>query len=223
MRPLHLFLLLLLAVGTARNASAIDPPADRGAAVYARICGACHLPDPRQDRPARAIGVDGGVLRALETIGSMRFLQSGMTAREIADVQAFLDTFAVGYVADVRALNGNWFDPASEGQGFSLALTADGSVSALFFGHRDDGSNLFLVGGAARRPRFGQTIDIPMSGVSGGRFTAFDPARVRYDDWGTLRLRFETCTRATAELVGRDGRQVLTLQPLTLIEGLDCE
>jgi hypothetical protein len=221
MRTLHVCLALLLSIGG--DALALDRAAERGAEVYQRVCAMCHLPDPREDRPARAIGVDGGVLRALETIGAMRFVLGRLTTQEIVDVQAWLDTFAAGYIRDVRALNGNWFDPASAGQGLSLALSSDSGLSALFFGHRDDGGNLILVGATATRPRYGQTIEIPLSTVSGGRFTALDPQRIRYEDWGTLRLRFASCTAASAELLGRDGRQVLTLQPLTRIEELACE
>lgn len=217
-------LLVCLAVCLApARAEALDPAAVRGAEVYQRICGMCHLPDPREDRPARAIGVDGGVLRALETIGAMRFVRDRLSTRDIADVQAWLDIFAEGYIGDLRALNGNWFDPATAGQGFSLALLSEGGISVIFFGHRDDGGNLILVGAAERRPRFGQTVEITLSTVSGGRFTALDPDRIRYEDWGSLRLRFESCAAAMAELVGRDGRQLLALQPLTRIEGLSCE
>jgi hypothetical protein len=216
-------LALATALTPAPGALAQQGDAARGADTYRDVCGMCHLPDPRQDRPARAIGVPGGVLRALETIGPMRFLLDRLSAHDIADVQAWLDTLVEGYIRDPRALNGNWFDPASAGQGLAIAIGRDDALSVLFFGHRDDAGNLLLTGAITRRPRYGEMLSIPLSSVSGGRFTSFDASRIRYEDWGTLTLRFTSCSSAEAELAGRDGRQRLQLVPLTRVDGLACD
>jgi hypothetical protein len=204
---------------------AIAQPGDpvRGAQVYRDVCGMCHLPDPRRDRPARAIGEPGGVLRALETIGPMRFLQSRLSTQDIADVQAWLDTLVDGYIRDVRALNGIWFDPATSGQGFDVNVLSGDRVAVLFYGHRNDGANLILNGITTRRPRYGETFIVELTTVTGGRFGNFDPNLIRRDPWGTLTLRFDTCESASAVLDGTDGRQVMNLQPLTRVEGLTCD
>jgi hypothetical protein len=215
------FAALLFAITGPALAQTGDPV--RGTQVYRDVCGMCHLPDPRQDRPARAIGEPGGVLRALETIGPMRFLQSRLTTQDIADVQAWLDTFAVGYIRDVRALNGIWFEPATSGQGFDFIVTAGDRFAVLFYGHRNDGANLILNGSTTWRPRYGETVVIDLTTVTGGRFGGFDPSQIRRDFWGRLTLRFDSCDRAFATLDGIHGRQVLSLQPLTRVDGLTCD
>ncbi len=215
------FMLLVFAISASAHAQRGDPA--RGVQVYRDVCGMCHLPDPREDRPARAIGVPGGVLRALETIGPMRFLQSRLSTQDIADVQAWLDTLAPGYIRDPRALNGNWFDPATSGQGFDFFVLSEDRFAVLFYGHRNDGANLILGGVTVHRPRYGNPFIVDLTTVTGGRFGNFDPSLIRRDPWGTLTLRFESCERALAVLDGIHGRQVLNLQPLTRIEGLVCD
>lgn len=212
---------LLLFAAQGLSAQGGDPL--RGAQVYREVCGICHLPDPRQDRPARAIGIDRGVLTALETIGAMRFLLARLSAQDIANVQAWLDTFDPRHIRDPRALNGNWFDPATSGQGFDFFVLPGDTFAFMFYGHRNDGRNLILTGVVNRRPRYGETFVIPVVTVTGGRFGLFDPAQIRRDPWGTLSLRFDSCERAAAVLDGRDGRQALDLVPLTRIEGLACD
>ncbi len=211
---------LALSIGVA-SAQTGDPA--RGAQIYRNVCGMCHLPDPRQDRPSRAIGVPGGVLRALETIGPMRFLQSQLTTQDIADVQAWLDTLVDGYIRDVRALNGIWFEPATSGQGFDINVLDNDRFAVMFYGHRNNGANLILNGVTQRRLRYGDTFIVDLTTVTGGRFGNFDPNLIRRDPWGTLTLRFDSCERAVAILDGADGRQVLNLVPLTRIEGLTCD
>lgn len=128
-----------------------------------------------------------------------------------------------GEIRDPRALNGVWFEPATSGQGFDFLVLPGDSFAVLFYGHRDDGTNLILNGVTTRRPRYGETFSIPLTTVTGGRFGNFTADQIRRDPWGTLTLRFDTCERAVAVLDGRDGRQTLTLQPLTRIGGLTCD
>jgi hypothetical protein len=128
-----------------------------------------------------------------------------------------------GEIRDPRALNGVWFEPATSGQGFDFLVLPGDRFVVLFYGFRNDGSNLILNGVSVKRPRYGEAFTVPLDAISGGRFGGFTADQVRRDPWGTLTLRFDSCLVATAVIDGRDGRQTLTLQPLTRIEGLDCD
>lgn len=217
---LNLVLLLLL---TWSSSSPAQPDPARGAALYRQVCAQCHEADPRRDRPRQVIGVPEGVLTALQTISPMRFLQSLLDQRDVEDIQAWLDTLGEGWIRDTRALSASWYDPASAGQGFSFSVLPGDVFSVIFYGHRDDGSNLVLVGSRAQRPRYDEAFEIELIGVRGGRFGGFDPAAMEYPRWGQLQLRFIDCRSAEAWLRGADGEQRLQLQALTPIEGLDCD
>lgn len=205
----------------ARGQATVD--IQRGQQRYAEVCGQCHDLDPRRDRPRQVIGVPDGVRTALQTVSPMRFLQTQLSERDILDIQAWLDTLAPGAIRDTRALSGTWYDPVSSGQGFSFSVVQGDAFAVLFFGHRDDGSNLFLAGSTLQRPRYGELFSVPLLAVEGGRFGGFDPAQIRRPPWGRLDLRFIDCRSAEATLDGTDGRQVLQLRQLTPIEGLSCD
>ena len=218
---LMLALLAALPLDAGAQTSAPDP--QRGQQRYREVCGQCHELDPRQDRPRQAIGVPDGVRTALQTISPMRFLQTQVSERDILDIQAWLDTLAPGAIRDTRALTGSWFDPASSGQGFNFAVIEGDVFAVTFYGHRDDGNNLTLIGTTVHRPRYGEVFSIPILAVQGGRFGGFDPAQIRRPPWGRLDLRFLDCRSAEATLDGLDGRQQLRLVQLTPQQGLSCD
>ncbi|MBL8298892.1 MAG: peptidoglycan DD-metalloendopeptidase family protein [Rhodanobacteraceae bacterium] len=143
----------------------------------------------------------------------------GTVSRHSFTVSAAANTV----IADPRGLIGAWFEPATSGQGFDLHWL-DGDVLLVFFyGHHDDGSNLFLIGTHNGAPRYGVAIDMAMTETRGGRFNALDPAAIRRQPWGTLRLTVNNCASARAELTGADGNSVLSLQRLGRTPGLDCD
>jgi hypothetical protein len=130
---------------------------------------------------------------------------------------------ADGTVPDPRGLAGAWFDPATSGQGLSILWIPGGILTATFFGYRNDGGNLWLLGVRAGPIRFGETLTIPMDLSRGGRFGGFQPSDVVTRRWGTLSLRFDDCSRGLATLDGEDGRQTLVLTKLAGVDGLDCD
>jgi hypothetical protein len=126
-------------------------------------------------------------------------------------------------VRDPRGLAGAWFDPATSGQGLSILWIPGGILTTSFFGYRNDGSNLWLLGIREGPVRFGETMVIPLDLNRGGRFGGFTPSQVERVPWGTLTLRFDTCTSGEAILNGLDGRQTMALTKLVGIEGLGCD
>lgn len=126
-------------------------------------------------------------------------------------------------IGDPRGLIGSWYEPATSGQGFEVQWINGDTLLVYFYGHRDDGSNLFLLGVRQGSFEYGQTLDIPMAATTGGRFNDFDATAIERSQWGTLRLTFDSCERAVAELSGEDGDQALVLDRLGRTTGLDCD
>jgi hypothetical protein len=129
-------------------------------------------------------------------------------------------TIAIG---DVRGLTGAWYDPAQSGQGFEFLWLDGARFVVTFYGHRDDGGNLFLVGTRDAAPAYGQELRLDLVATRGGRFNGFDAAQIRREPWGTLTLRIDACERATATLEGVDGRQSFALVKLAAGPGPSCD
>jgi murein DD-endopeptidase MepM/ murein hydrolase activator NlpD len=143
------------------------------------------------------------------------------------DGQTRSHTFEVGApslaIDDPRGLIGSWYEPATSGQGFEIQWIGGNTLLVYFYGHRDDGSNLFLLGVREGSFEYGQPLDIPLFTTFGGRFNNLDPDTIERADWGTLELTFESCERAMVVLAGEDGEQSLVLERLGRINGLTCE
>ena len=126
-------------------------------------------------------------------------------------------------INDPRGLTGAWYEPATSGQGIELQWLAGERLLLFFYGHRDDGSNLFLVGTRDGRFDYGQEISVPLVVTRGGRFNGLDPMAIRREPWGSVRLVFDSCDAATAVLSGLDGTQALVLERIALAPGLPCD
>ncbi len=126
-------------------------------------------------------------------------------------------------IDDPRGLIGSWYEPATSGQGFEVQWINGDTLMVYFYGHRDDGSNLFLLGVRQGAFEYGQTLDIPMAATTGGRFNDFDATDIERSQWGSLQLTFDSCDSAIAELSGDDGEQTLILERLGRTTGLDCD
>lgn len=126
-------------------------------------------------------------------------------------------------IADPRGLVGAWYEPASSGQGIEVQWLEGDLLLVFFYGHRDNGANLFLTGTHAGRPAYGQSIDIVLTETSGGRFNDFNPASIQRQPWGNMQLNFASCTSAMTALTGINGSKTLQLQRLGRTPGLDCD
>ncbi|MEM1411907.1 MAG: hypothetical protein AAGH19_06055, partial [Pseudomonadota bacterium] len=123
------------------------------------------------------------------------------------------------------SLTGAWYDPATDGQGFTLHHVSHERGVAYFFGYRDDGSDLWLIGTWEEPLSFETTLQIPLRvfqvpfGLSSRGFFNSDPES---QEWGTLTLRLDDCSNGEATLTGLDGTQTLDLQLLAGAAGLPC-
>lgn len=123
---------------------------------------------------------------------------------------------------DVDSLTGAWFDPDTNGQGFTVHRISAQRGLVYFFGFRDDGSDLWLVGVWNEPVVFGQSFTVDLLSFAGGAYQGFLPEDVRSRPWGVLTLRFDDCRGGTATLRGADGFQSLDLQLLAGAFGLPC-
>ncbi|HET7844216.1 MAG TPA: peptidoglycan DD-metalloendopeptidase family protein, partial [Xanthomonadales bacterium] len=126
-------------------------------------------------------------------------------------------------IADPRALAGAWYETTTSGQGIELQWIEGDRLLLFFYGHHDDGTNLFLVGTHDGRFGYGDDVDVPVVATRGGRWNGFDAASIERLPWGTVRLRFADCEHASATLVGADGTKQMALVRLTRTPGLSCD
>ncbi len=147
--------------------------------------------------------------------------ESGVYGMAISKIET--DAPAATAIRDLRGLTGIWYDPARSGQGFEFVWLADGALAATFYGHRDDGSNLFLVGLRTGQFAYTDPLQFTLTVTRGGRFTNFNPATIQNSPWGTLTLKFDSCNTASAILNGLDGTQTFALVPLARQPNLPCD
>lgn len=125
-------------------------------------------------------------------------------------------------VPRLGAVTGSWYDPATAGQGFVLHPIDDKSTVISFYGFEDNGKPLWLTGVGTDLLETGYTTEINMNITSGGNFGSFTPAQISEEPWGTLRLTFDTCSKATAEFDGLSGQQTMSMVRLAGLEGMEC-
>ncbi len=118
-------------------------------------------------------------------------------------------------------ISGLWFDPATQGQGFNLQITA-GGLFGFYYGYGED-EPLWLVfdvlpGDVVLGESMQLDALVPQEGVFGA---PVPPEQGGVAPWGTLTLRFDSCTQAQARLEGLTGIQEFDLMLLVGIDGFD--
>jgi len=120
-------------------------------------------------------------------------------------------------ITNPLALTGLWYETTTSGQGIEVQWLNGDLMVVFFYGHRDNGANLFLIGTRVGRPAYGETLRMDMTTATNGRYNNFDAAAIQRATWGTLELRFTDCDRATATLAGADGNKTMVLVPLARV------
>jgi hypothetical protein len=127
-------------------------------------------------------------------------------------------------LAGLRQRSGSWFDPAHNGEGWTVEELPDGRALVYWFTYDERGEQAWMVGAS---PSAGDRVDVvenlrPMGTNFGA---AFDPARVQRTSWGRLEIDFEGCERGTARYTpGAAGFTATSLTPvkLTRLAGAAC-
>jgi len=122
------------------------------------------------------------------------------------------------------ALSGSWYNVQTAGQGFNIDLVNENRFLLYFYGYHDDGEQLWLYGdynpGGSASFAWDTPLQLDMYVLDGGGFQNWTapPSRV----WGTATIMFESCRRASIQLTGESGTQVLQLDKLNTSLGLNC-
>jgi hypothetical protein len=121
-------------------------------------------------------------------------------------------------------LSGSWYDPAHDGEGYTLEVLVDGRVLLFWFTYGPDGKRRwFFNTGEIRGAKL--VFDELLSSRGGIFGEAFDPELVEFTPWGSLELEID-CRGGQARYssaVEGFGTGQLNLQRLSFIEGLDCD
>lgn len=120
------------------------------------------------------------------------------------------------------AVTGSWYDPSTSGQGFTLHVIDENRTTITFYSFEEDGTPLWLTGVATDTFEAGHTVEITLYITSGGNFGTFTPDQITNIPWGTVKLTFNSCRKATALLDGQTGVQTMDMVRLAGVEGLEC-
>lgn len=120
--------------------------------------------------------------------------------------------------------SGAWYEPAQPGRGLFLQVQDDGRAFLAWFAYDHEGRPLWLVGEGAAVA--GELVFSALTRPVGARFgAAFDPAAVRLEPWGTLKLSGAGCASLRAQWQAHDpayGSGVADLARLTTPQGAGC-
>jgi len=111
-------------------------------------------------------------------------------------------------------INGLWYDPATDGEGFTVTQGRQGTV-AYFFGYDALGDRLWLISDLIRTEFFpGQSVSASLFQGDGG---VFEMPMNTATPWGSLTMTVESCESVRFELDGIDGLK--TLDAVRLADG----
>ncbi len=124
----------------------------------------------------------------------------------------------------VRQRSGSWFDPAHNGEGWTVEELPDGRALVYWFTYDAQGEQAWMVGEA---PAHGARVVVESNlRPVGTRFgAAFDPAQVQRVPWGTLEFEFSDCNTGVASYTSTQSQFGSgTLRPVRLstVAGTTC-
>jgi hypothetical protein len=126
-----------------------------------------------------------------------------------------------------RFLSGSWYNPAQNGHGFSVEVSANGLVVLYWYTYHPDGSPAFILAvGQAN----GNSVTADAYYNTGMRFGVFDPGERMELPWGNITITFHDCHSATVEYDStfeHDGEPFgsgsFPIQRLVSIDQLQCQ
>jgi hypothetical protein len=121
-------------------------------------------------------------------------------------------------------LSGSWYDPAHNGEGYTLEVLVDGRVLLYWFSFGPDGNRRWFFGiGEIRDGKF--SFDEMLTTRGGAFGSGFDPATVEEISWGSLELDIacEGGVAAYSSIEEGFGDGSLNVVHLTTLDGLSCD
>jgi len=124
---------------------------------------------------------------------------------------------------EIALLNGSWYDPTHNGEGYNLEILHDGRALVYWFSFDKQGNRRWFFGVGENRD--GKLFFDDMLTTSGGIFgPEFDPDSVEVKSWGTLEMDLD-CNSGTANYNGTEdgfGSGSFDLIRLTRLDGFEC-
>jgi hypothetical protein len=123
-------------------------------------------------------------------------------------------------VENMAGLAGLWYDPAFDGEGFNMLVTANNWV-IYYYGWRSNGQRLWILSESVTDPiSFGQSQTLDMWMGESGVFAQPNPDLTM---WGEMTIIFDTCTSGRVHMQGDDGTKMANIVKLAGISDLDCD
>lgn len=132
-----------------------------------------------------------------------------------------------------RSHAGSWYNPAASGHGFTFQLLPSRVGLLYWYTYDQAGRPIFLYGQTSSAiPVKASEATFDAYYLQGMAFPTFNPAGLRRQYWGSLRLRFESCAKAELTYDGSNasaiqgaptGTGVIPLVKLADQEGIECE
>lgn len=145
------------------------------------------------------------------------------TAADFTRESSSIAHIHIGPVID-GSFSGSWYDPDRSGEGLMVEIfPRDGEIMgvATFYTYAPDGSGQVWIQGLGTVVDDTLVID-DMAITSGASFgTAFDPEDVQVAPWGTMSVKFDSCTSGEYQYASTDpayGSGMHTLTRLTPVQ-----
>jgi hypothetical protein len=118
--------------------------------------------------------------------------------------------------------SGPWFDPALDGEGYLVYQTPAGWLF-YFFGYSKDGQFTWIISNVVTLEDlvWGEPFELPMLIGEPGTFEMPTPS-TELKPYGTLSVRFDTCTSGQFVLDGLDGVKTSEVIKIVDIDGSNC-
>ncbi|MEM9305040.1 MAG: hypothetical protein AAGE01_23215 [Pseudomonadota bacterium] len=129
--------------------------------------------------------------------------------------RTFTASRLAGRDRDASPLTGIWFDPALEGEGFTILDGRFGTI-VYYFGFDGAGQRLWLVSDVL--PAGASSGSVTLFRAGAGTFSSPLPAETALEPWGTLTLEAAPDEALRVQLDGDDGRKTALI---TRLAGLD--
>jgi len=163
----------------------------------------------------------------------MNYSDDGCTDRftplQADRMQALIATFRPSLVSTAFSIGpgmtGHWYDPAQDGQDFSLEVPDGNGKLADWFVFAPDGGPTWIVATGAIAGNTAVLQGFQKAGP-GGRFPpGFDAARLQSVPWGTLTVTFTDCNHGQVSwqpIAAGYASGSMPITRLTLPAGLSC-
>ncbi len=117
-------------------------------------------------------------------------------------------------------VSGAWSDANSSGDGFNVVQVSDTASAVYYYGGDAAGNRLWLLSDVIQEQIVaGREYNLPMFLYANGDFAS---PTLDAENWGRLRVLFESSARATFELEGQDGTKLFIADKIAPVQGNDC-